>query len=343
MGNVWGKAVYVRLYYCHDHPDPQMLYSSILQALLEISRCSKVPIFLGGSFDKPSSPKVASAFQELPVIQGLPQQLGPKMKNQVKRDPADWQNTNHWLCVLFKIHPPFNFGEDATWSSLQWNRTSLYVEILRSFKIDNPLDLVLDVVQKVGWHSNLNMQGFIQMNNFVLWQVTRVIRHEGGVVHDSGWNQDQDKCRLLNLCHFEAGLFDLFPDHRPHWYVCTLNLEACSLHWVLESLERSLESMAVGAVERCALKVAFHTPCISHSDCLFKLSSYGVILWLRLKQWKILSGGKRQLIHCYSWTHLEAAHFGSAILYSRLWPWREQLGHILNIQWQSYVPRQQIL
>lgn len=56
------------------------------------------------------------------------------------------------------------------------------------------------------------------------------------------------------------------------------------------------------------------TLCISHSDCLFKLSSYGVILWLRLKQWKILSGGKRQLIHCYSWMHLEAAHFGSAIL-----------------------------
>ena len=165
----------------------------------------------------------------------------------------------------------------------------------------------------------------IQMNNFVLWQVTSVIRYEGGVVHDSGWNQDQDKCRLLNLCHFEAGLFDLFPDHGPHWYVCTLNLEACSLHWVLESLERSLERMAAAAVERCALKLAFHTPCvfgpskvysvsISHSDCLSKLSSYDVILWLRLKQWKILSGGKRQLIHCYSWMHLEAAHFGSAIL-----------------------------
>lgn len=63
-----------------------MLYSIILQALLEISGCSKVAIFLGRSFDKPSSPKVASAFQELPVIQGLPQQLGPKVKNQVKPD-----------------------------------------------------------------------------------------------------------------------------------------------------------------------------------------------------------------------------------------------------------------
>lgn len=270
MGNVWGKAVSVHLYYCHDHPDPQMLYSIILQALLEISGCSKVAIFLGRSFDKPSSPKVASAFQELPVIQGLPQQLGPKVKNQVK--PDCWLTKHESLALCpFQDPPLIQFGEDGTWSSLQWNRTSLYVEILRSFKIDNPLDLVLDVVQKVGWHSNLNMQGFIEMNNFVLWQVTSVIRYEGGVVNDSGWNQDQDKCRLLNLCHFEAGLFDLFPDHGPHWYVCTLNLEACSLHWVLESLERSLESMAAAAVERCALKDAFHTVCVFEPSKVYSL------------------------------------------------------------------------